>query len=67
MYYDLSLLPANFLSLNHLLAALKDSPFGTVAVDFEFTDTLITPPPEVFTKLKVLALGCSKTIRRCGC
>ncbi len=67
MYYDLSLLPANFLNLNHLLTALKDSPFGTVAVDFEFTDTLITPPPEVFTKLKVLLLACSKTILHFGC
>ena len=67
MYYDLSLLPANFLNLNHLLTSLKDSPFGTVAVDFEFIDTVITPPPEVFTKLKVLPLLNSKIIQRSKC
>ncbi len=53
MYYDLSLLPTNTLELNHLLTALQDSAYGTVAVDYEFADTLVTPPPESFQKLKV--------------
>jgi hypothetical protein len=54
MYYDLSLLPNNLLDLNHLLATLKDSPFGAVAIDYEFADVMVTPPPESFGKLKVL-------------
>lgn len=53
MYYDLSLLPNNLLELNHLLKTLLNSPFGTAAIDYEFTDTLVTPPPDSFNKLKV--------------
>lgn len=53
MYYDLSLVPTSLLELNHLLSALKGSPFGTVAIDYEFADVLVTPPPESLGKLKV--------------
>jgi len=62
MYYDLSLLPTNTLELNHLLTALQDSAYGTVAVDYEFADTLVTPPPESFQKLKVPMAWCRQVI-----
>ena len=58
MYYDLSILPTNILEINHLLTALQDSSYGTVAVDFEFADTIVTPPPEIFQKFKVLLTSC---------
>lgn len=53
MYYDLSLLPGNLIELVHTLRAVTDSAYHAVAIDYEFADTHITPPPESFTKLKV--------------
>jgi hypothetical protein len=61
MYYDLSLLPSNLLELNHLLKTIKETAIGAVAIDYEFTDTLITPPPDSFNKLKVISQRFSST------
>lgn len=45
MYYDLSLLPGSLLELNHLLGSLKQSPTGTVAIDYELTDCTLGAVP----------------------
>ena len=56
MYYDLSLVPANLMDLNHLLKKISDSAIKAVAIDYEYTDTVIPALPESFNKLKVNCL-----------
>ena len=52
MYYDLSLLPTSTLDLAHLLRSISPSPYCAVAIDHEFTDTLVTPPGDILAKIK---------------
>lgn len=63
MYFDLSVVPANLLDLNHLLRGLHESAIGAVAIDYEYCDVVIAPLPESFAKLQVSSNWFSKVIR----
>lgn len=51
MYYDLSLPATSTLDLVHLLRTLPPT-YCALAIDYPFTDTTVTPPPDTFIKIK---------------